>query len=88
MEDFKEFVDILNKHDSSITLNYITEKNTIDFLDTTVYKRPTFNQTNKLDIKVFFKETDTNAILFKSSFHPKHTFKGLVKSQLLRFHRI
>lgn len=48
----------------------------------------TFQKTNILEIKVFFKETDTHALLHKSSYHPRHTFAGLVKSQLLRFHRI
>ena len=32
--------------------------------------------------------TDTHALLHKESFHPRHTFRGIVKSQLLRFHRI
>ena len=47
-----------------------------------------FIQTRPLDIKVFFKETDTHALLCKTSFHPRHTYAGLVKSQLLRFHSI
>lgn len=37
---------------------------------------------------MFFKETDTHALLHKSSHHPKHTSAGLLKSQLLRFHMI
>ena len=60
----------------------------MDFLDTTTFKGPTFSNTNQLDIKVFFKTTDTHSLLYKTSHHPKHTFAGIVKSQLLRFHRI
>ena len=86
--DFLEFAEILNQHHESIKLKYELDEQKIDFLDTTLYKGPAFNQTGKLDIKVFFKETDTHALLYKSSFHPKHTYRGLVKSQLLRFHRI
>lgn len=41
-----------------------------------------------LHTKVFFKSTDTHSLLHKTSFHPKHTFKGIIKSQLIRFHRI
>lgn len=41
-----------------------------------------------LATRVYFKSTDTHALLHKSSYHPKHTFKGIVKSQLIRFHRI
>lgn len=35
-----------------------------------------------------FKPTDTHALLHKNSFHPKHTFKGIVKFQLICFYRI
>lgn len=52
------------------------------------YPNPNFTHNNQLDIKVYFKKMDTHALLHKSSFHPKHTYAGLIKSQLLRFHRI
>lgn len=87
-QEFEEFLGILNSHDPSIKLKYEMDDKSIDFLDTTVYKGPSFDLNGNLDIKVFFKETDTHALLYKTSFHPRHTFKGLVKSQLLRFHRI
>lgn len=45
-------------------------------------------ETKRLATKVFFKETDRHALLHKSSYHPKHTYRGLIKSQLIRFHRI
>lgn len=60
----------------------------VDFLDTTVFKGNNFKTTHKLETKVFFKPTDTHVLLFKSSHHPKHTFLGIIKSQLLWFHRI
>jgi hypothetical protein len=41
-----------------------------------------------LQTRVFFKPTDTHQLLDKHSFHPKHTSKGVLKSQLLRFKRI
>lgn len=87
-EDFQEFFHILDGHDPSIRLKHTLHTNHVNFLDTTVYKGPLFKETQTLDIKVYFKETDTHALLFKSSFHPKHTYRGLVKSQLLRFRRI
>lgn len=87
-EEFQEFMAILNNQDPSIKLKHIINHETIDFLDTTVYKGPSFRLNGTLDIKVFFKETDTHALLFKTSFHPKHIFRGLIKSQLLRFYRI
>lgn len=41
-----------------------------------------------LGTRVYFKPTDTHALFHKSSYHPKHTFRGIVKSQLIRFKRI
>lgn len=87
-QEFKTFFETLNNHNPSIKLKFTIDHNSINFLDTTTFKGPNFTQHNKLDIKVYFKETDTHALLHKSSFHPKHTFAGLIKSQLLRFHRI
>lgn len=89
--EFTDFFNILNQHNSSIQLTYTLSKNNINFLDKTVFKGTQFTHTYKLDTKVYFKPTDTalcNALLHKHSHHPKHTFKGIIKSQLLRFHRI
>ena len=88
MEDFQTFLQTLNNHSSHISLKSTTSLTSVDFLDTTTFKGKDFCDTGKLDVKVFFKETDTHALLYRDSFHPKHTFAGLVKSQLLRFHRI
>lgn len=87
-EDFLEWVDHLNAHNPSIKIKFETHTQSVNFLDTTTFKGPDFSTTGILDTKVFFKETDTHALLHARSFHPKHTFAGLVKSQLLRFHRI
>lgn len=86
--EFLEFVSILNAHDPSIQLEAEFNEQSIDFLDTTVLKGQDFEESRRLEVKVFFKKTDLHALLFKSSFHPKHVFAGLVKSQLLRFDRI
>lgn len=86
--DFKLFLNILDNFDPSIRIKHTQSYDSVDFLDTTVYKGPKFAQTHKVDIKVFFKPTDKHALLHKSSFHPKTTFAGLVKSQLTRFSRI
>ncbi|XP_024120271.1 uncharacterized protein LOC112141375, partial [Oryzias melastigma] len=87
-QEFEMFLKTLNSHNPSIKLKSTSHKSSVDFLDTTTFKGENFHITNRLDIKVFFKPTDTHALLHKNSFHPKHTFAGLIKSQLLRFHRI
>ena len=84
----KEFLDILNSHHPSIKVVATVHEMSIDFLDLTIFKGSQFHSSGKLDTKVFFKPTDTHALLLKDSFHPKHIFSGILKSQILRFHRI
>ena len=55
---------------------------------TVVYKGNRFKDTGTFDTKVYFKPTDTLELLHKKSHHPNHTFKGLIKSQILRYVRI
>lgn len=85
---FDNWVESVNNINPSITLKATIHEQQVDFLDTTTFKGNQFHITHKLEIKVFFKPTDTHALLFKTSHHPKHTFLGIIKSQLLRFHRI
>jgi len=64
-------------------------KNTVtEFLDTLVYKKPIGLGQSELCTRVFFKPTDTHQLPFGSSCHPRHTTKGILKSQILRFKQI
>lgn len=87
-EDFLDFVKLLNNECATINFKHEINENSVDFLDVTVYKGPRFAKEGILDTKVFFKPTDTHELLHKSSFHPKHTFEGILKSQLIRYFRI
>lgn len=65
----------------------------VGFLTLFVEMSPTtetcvFGLISVVETKVYFKPTDTHALLHGSSFHPEHTFKGILESQLLRFRRI
>ena len=85
---FQTFFDILNTHSPAIRLSARVEKKSIDLLDVTVLIGFQTNETGILNTKVFFKLTDTHQLLNKSSFRPKHTFAGIIKSQITRFYRI
>lgn len=87
-QDFVEFIQILNSHHPCVKVKYTLHHNSVDFLDTTTFKGSHFETMGTLDVKVFFEDTDTDALLHKTSHHPKHTFPAIVKSQLSRFHRI
>ncbi|XDV35105.1 hypothetical protein PO909_005132 [Leuciscus waleckii] len=87
-QGFETFLGVLNAHHASIKVKAVINEQAIEFLDTIVYKGPEFISTGQLDFKMFFKETDTHALLHYRSYHPGHTFRGIVLSQLLRFRRI
>ena len=87
-QEFDAFLGVLNTHHASIKVKAVINEQAIEFLDTIVYKGPEFLSTGLLDFKMFFKETDTHALLHYRSYHPRHTFRGIVLSQLLRFRRI
>jgi len=86
--EFETFFQILQNHHESINLKYEINQDSVNFLDTTVFKGPRFQTEGILDTRVFFKETDSLQLLDKRSYHPKHTFSGIIKSQILRYKRI
>ena len=86
-ESLDEYIEILNSHHPYIKFTVRCEEISNDYLDLTVFKGPKLNETGNLDTKIFFKPTDTHSLLNKSSFHPKHVFRGILKSQILRFYR-
>ena len=86
--EFAEFFDTLNSHYPTIKLKSTISPHSVSFLDVTVFKGKDFQQNNRLETKVYFKPTDTHELLHQASYHPSHTFKGIVKSQIIRFKRI
>src|SRR5690349_7429377 len=78
-----EFEKYLNSLIPSISIKLKYSDKEVDVLDVTISKSE-----NRLKTKVYFKDTDTHQLLHKDSFHPRHTFSGIIKSQLIRFKRI
>ena len=83
IESLKEYENFLNTLIPDIKIKLEFSAKEINFLDTTIYRSG-----DKLLTKVYFKDTDTHQLLHKDSFHPKHTFRGLLRSQFIRFKRI
>lgn len=88
LQHFDNFIRVLNTHHASITIKYVIHPTEVNFLDTTVFFNHIDSTQKQLHTKVYFKDTDTHALLHKHSYHPKHTFPGIVKSQIIRFYRI
>lgn len=87
-EELTDFFNILNNDNPSIKLKYEVSDTHVEFLDTTVFKGDDIETTHRLSTKLFRKPTDTMELLHKESFHPPHTFAGIIKSQVLRYNRI
>lgn len=88
LDELQEFEDYMNSLIPDIKVKFVAHESRVDFLDTTVYKVKDDDDNTVLQTKVFFKETDTHQLLHRDSFHPRHTTKGILTSQLLRFKRI
>lgn len=79
--------DFLNTIIPGIKVSLSIKKEITEFLDTRIYKCHSPNNT-VLCTSVFFKPTDTHQLLHGKSFHPRHTTRGILKSQLIRFKRL
>lgn len=85
-----ELLDLFNDLNNiipGITITPTLHTSHVDFLDTTIYKQ-TFNNSTVLRSTIYFKPTATHQLLHKQSFHPQHTHKGVLKSQMIRYSRI
>ena len=88
LEQFQTFLDTFNTHHPTIKFKATIDPHSITFLDMEIFKGPQFQQSQVLDTRVYFKPTDTHELLHKNSYHPPHTFRGIIKSQIIRFDRI
>ena len=88
IECVHQFFKVINSHHPTINLTVTISPDRGDFLDVTVFKGKLFHEKGILDSRMFFKETDSHQLLHKASFHPKHTFRGILKSQIKRFFKI
>jgi len=87
-DELMQYQDYLNSLMPGIKVTLCVKHTVTEFLDTLVYKKPTDIGQSELCTRVFFKPTDTHQLLFGSSCHPRHTTKGILKSQILRYKRI
>jgi len=90
VDQLKAFESYLNTVIPNITITLKYKSCAIEFLDTLVYKthKSSNHNTSIINTRVYFKSTDTHQLLEGTSFHPKHTTTGILKSQLIRFKRI
>ena len=86
-EHLEAFLQRLNQHHPTLRFTYSISEESVDFLDTRIYKGDRFKTSGILDIQTYFKPTNTFQYLHYSSSHPKGNLKGLVKGEAIRFLR-
>ena len=82
---FQQFFDTLNNHFNKFDLNLTHEVSTksIHLLDIEV-----FIDNGQFHTKEYRKVTACNSYIKFGSAHPKHCFRGIIKSQMLRLRRL
>ena len=88
LESWNTFLQVANNLDPNIKIVATVSETSLDFLDTTIFKGPRFQQCNILDHKIYYKPTDTHQYLEASSHHPEACHKGLIKGQFIRLARL
>ena len=84
-KELNTFLTDLNRFNANLSFSHQHSMTSIDFLDLTVYKGPSFYFTNVLDFKTFQKERNPYQYLHFTSEHPKHIFKALIKGECIRY---
>lgn len=88
LEELKEYETFLNNLIPGIEIKLEANLLSVNFLDITIYKNENSDNTFSLRTKIYVKPTDTQNLLHTKSFHPPHTTRGILKSQLIRYKRI
>jgi hypothetical protein len=76
-----------NKLHSSLKFEQNYSKDSVDFLDITIFKGERFRQIGILDTKIFTKPTNKFQYLDRTSAHRASVFKALIKGELIRARR-
>lgn len=82
-----EYNNFLNNLIPGIKVTLAWSKTDVNFLDTVLY-RLQGDGGDVIGTKTYFKSTDTHQLLHPKSYHPRHTCRGVLKSQFIRFRRI
>jgi hypothetical protein len=70
---------------STLNLELSMSTESIDFLDIHIYKPPDFATSGKLAYRTHQKNGNKYQYLHRRSLHPPHTFKALIKGELVRY---
>ena len=79
LPEFDSFVEHINQQHPNIKLTPSISQKIVNFLDLEILING-----QKLDYNLYFKPTDSHFTLSKDSYHPKHTYAGVIRGQIYR----
>lgn len=82
LQELSKLQDKLNSLIPRIKLTFEHSQQSINFLDTTIFKS---SKGDAINYKVYFKPTANLNLLHRQSNHPAHIFSGLARSQFIRY---
>ena len=85
--ELTEFLKKANEIHETIKFTFEVDETSLTFLDTTVYKRPTFTESNILDIRTHIKVTNKQLYVHATSYHPQSCKEGITKGETIRYLR-
>lgn len=83
-DEIRSHINYLNQFHNTIKFTSCIDRDQIDFLDVTVYRKPD----NTIGTRLYTKPTNTGQYLNASSFHPHHQIESIAYSQALRLRLI
>jgi len=84
-KEVEAFLALLNKMVPSLKFKLESGGASANFLDLKIFKGRRFHTEGLLDIEIYQKPLNAYAYIPYSSYHPKHTLKGFVQSELKRY---
>jgi hypothetical protein len=80
--------EVFNSINPHIKFTIETDRSSVSFLDVLIFKDSDFSVNGKLSHRVYTKPTDTKQLLHFDSFHPRHVHRSIIRSQIIRYHRL
>ena len=87
VNDIHELFNMANNHHRFLKFTYEISQTAITFLDVNIYKGKRFFSNSILDVKTYFKPTNSFLYLHRSSCHNRHVFSALIKGEVIRYIR-
>ena len=81
------FLQDLNSFHPNLRFTHEYSETSIDFLDLTIFKGPTFHCTNLLDTKTYQKPLNLYQYLHYTSTHQNQVYKSIIKGECIRYAR-